>query len=57
MVTGMEATEKEAGKWAQERIEDILAKWGGTGKIDVKSIEGHPLMEITLIIPLKKEEK
>ena len=57
MVTGMEATKQEADKWAQERIEEILVLWGGTGKIDVKSVEGHPIMEVTLIIPLKKEEK
>jgi len=57
MVTGMEATKKEAGRYAQEVIEDILVKWGGTGKIEEKTINGHSILEVTLIIPLKKEEK
>ena len=57
MLTGMEASVKEAGKWAWETIEEILARWGGTGKTEVKSVNGHLIMEVTLIIPLKKEEK
>jgi len=57
MVTGMEATKQEAGKWAQEKIEEVLTLWGGTGKTEIKSVNGHLIMEVTLIIPLKKEEK
>jgi len=57
MVTGQEPTKKEAGKYAQEVIEDILVRWGGTGKIEEKTINGHSIMQVTLIIPLKKEGK
>ena len=55
MVTGQEATKMEAGRYAQDVIEDVLVKWGGTGKIEEKTINGHSIMQVTLIIPLKRE--
>jgi len=57
MVTGQEATKKEAGRFAQDVIEDVLVKWGGTGKIEEEMINGHSILKVTLVIPLKKEEK
>jgi len=48
--------EKEARVLAQKMIEEMI-NYGGTGKVEKRQVDGHIILEVTLVIPIKEKNE